>query len=133
MNEIVKNMIDRRSIRNYKPEQIIKEELDSILLAGSYAPSAGGRQSPIIAVCQNAALNDELGKINAEILKAIFNERPPMDPKSDTQEKPKFPDNFADRSTFNGAPTVITLFAPKDWYNFIADCCVTAQNIMLAA
>lgn len=117
-NEIVKNMIDWRTIRNYMPEQITKEELDTILLAGSYAPSAGGRQSSIKVVCQNAALNDELEKINVKILIAIFNERPPMDLKSDAQEK--LPDNFAERSKFNGAPIVITLFAPKDWYNFIA-------------
>jgi nitroreductase len=43
MNEIINNMIERRSIRTYKTEQIAEAELEAILQAGIYAPSAGSR------------------------------------------------------------------------------------------
>ena len=37
MNESIKNMIARRSVRGYKPDMIPKEDLDLILEAGTYA------------------------------------------------------------------------------------------------
>ena len=37
MNESIKNMIERRSVRGYKPDMIPKEDLDLILEAGTYA------------------------------------------------------------------------------------------------
>ncbi len=40
MEEIIK----RRSIRKYKPDMLDKETIESIILAGSYAPSAKNRQ-----------------------------------------------------------------------------------------
>jgi nitroreductase len=133
MNEVIKNIISRRSIRKFQSRQIEEDTLNEILLAGAYGPSAGGRQSPVFAVCQNQQINEELGKINFEILKQIMDKRPPMDPKAKTQEKPKAMDFSSVNSAFQGAPTVITLFAPKDWYNFTIDCAVSAENMMLAA
>ena len=40
MNESIKNMIERRSVRGYKPDMIPKEDLDLILEAGTYAQPA---------------------------------------------------------------------------------------------
>ena len=37
MNESIKNMIERRSVRGYKSDMIPKEDLDLILEAGTYA------------------------------------------------------------------------------------------------
>ncbi|MDR1616807.1 MAG: nitroreductase family protein [Syntrophomonadaceae bacterium] len=42
MNEPVKSIMERRSIRKYKPAQIPNEELNLILEAGMYAPNAYG-------------------------------------------------------------------------------------------
>lgn len=41
--EVLKN---RRSIRKFQSRQISAEELDTVLEAGTYAPTAGGRQAP---------------------------------------------------------------------------------------
>ncbi|MCD7909352.1 MAG: nitroreductase family protein, partial [Clostridium sp.] len=41
--EVLKN---RRSIRKFKAEQITKEELHTVLEAGTYAPTAAGTQAP---------------------------------------------------------------------------------------
>ncbi len=46
MNESIKNMIERRSVRGYKSDMIPKEDLDLILEAGTYAATGMGTQSP---------------------------------------------------------------------------------------
>ena len=43
MNETIKNLIERRSCRSYKAEQIKDEELNLILKAGEYAPTGMGK------------------------------------------------------------------------------------------
>ena len=45
MNEAIKNILERRSIRKFSDKQIPKEELDIIIKAGLYAPSAMNRQT----------------------------------------------------------------------------------------
>lgn len=114
MNELMSIIQERRSVRKFKAEQVSREHLDFILLAGTYAPNAGGRQSAIIVACQNAAINDELGRINLEIYRKMQGQA-----------------NF--NNAFYNAPTVVTLFAPEDWYNFTVDCCLAAENMALAA
>lgn len=40
MSETLKNLLERRSIRTYKAEQIKDSELETIIEAGQFAPSA---------------------------------------------------------------------------------------------
>ena len=42
MNETLKVLKERRSVRKYKAEQIRDEELNAILEAGTWAPSGMG-------------------------------------------------------------------------------------------
>ena len=63
MPDVFETMLHRRSIRRYDPRQIEETALQQILQAGLYAPSAGGRQGVIFAVCQDSAVNERLGKI----------------------------------------------------------------------
>jgi nitroreductase len=129
MNEVIQNMLERRSIRKYKPDQISDEDLNIILEAGLYAPNAGGRQSPIFVVCRNAETNAALGKIN----KAAFKGRLSTETAYVSKEQPSIADDANIASGFYGAPVVVTLFAPGNFLCSEADCCVAAQNIMLAA
>ena len=46
-------LIERRSIRSFKPEQVSDEDLQAVLKAGTYAPTAMGAQAPIIIAVQN--------------------------------------------------------------------------------
>jgi nitroreductase len=143
MNKIIQNIVARRSVRKFQERQVDEESLTEILLAASYAPSASGRQSPLIVVCQNEKINAELGKINRALAQQIragpvFQQiNAQTTPTEQTQaDTPKDTAGIADpalESAFYGAPTVITLFAPKNWYNFTIDCAVAAQNITLAA
>ena len=44
MNEVIKNIEERRSIRKYEDKMIPKEIIEKILEAETYAPSGMGRQ-----------------------------------------------------------------------------------------
>ena len=60
---VMEAIMHRRAIRRYDPRQIEETDLQQILEAGMYAPSAGGRQGVIFAVCQDREVNERLGKI----------------------------------------------------------------------
>lgn len=129
MNDIIKNMLERRSIRKYKPEQISREDLNTILEAGLYAPCAGGRQGVIMVACQNREINAELGKINH----SFFHGRMSTATAYISKEQPSIADDSKIIDGLYGAPTVITLFGAKNFLYATPDCCVAAENIMLAA
>lgn len=129
MNEALKNMYGRRSIRTYKPEQIPREALNRILEAGLYAPCAGGRQGVCIVACQNRKINSELGKINC----SLFQGKPSTPTTYISKDQPSIADNPKITNGFYGAPTVLTLFGVKNFVYALPDCSVAAENIMLAA
>ena len=56
-NEVIQNIITRRSIKQYKDQQITDEELQTVLDAGLYAPSGMGMQSPVMVVVQDKDMN----------------------------------------------------------------------------
>jgi len=60
-------LLNRRSIRRFKPEQIKDEDLKQILEAGEYAPTAKGLQSPFFIAVQDkediATINDLSRKV----------------------------------------------------------------------
>ena len=63
MNETIQTILHRRAIRRFDTKQIDEELLQQILQAGLYAPSAGGKQGVIFAVCQDKEVNGRLGRI----------------------------------------------------------------------
>ena len=67
MNETLKVLKERRSIRKYKAEQIRDEELNAILEAGTWAASGKGLQSAVMVVVQDAETIAMLSRANAEI------------------------------------------------------------------
>ena len=56
MNEVLKVLKERRSIRAFRPEPLKKEDLDAIVEAGLYAPSAKNLQSTKLVVVRDAAV-----------------------------------------------------------------------------
>ncbi len=129
-NAVLETILKRRSIKRYKAEQITDEELNLILTAGEYAPNAGGRQSPRFVVCQNEAVIHELGELNMlELIKI----RQGNSAGSAANQRPGAPNANISPAAFHGAPTLVTLFAPKDWYNYTLDCAAAAENMLLAA
>ena len=129
MNEVMQTIFHRRSIRRFDTRQLEEEILQQILQAGLYAPSAGGRQGVIFAVCQNREVNERLGKIKR------VNSHPRMATTTSyvSHEQPSIADDPKLINAFYDAPTVITMFAPKDFLFSVDDCAVAAENMMLAA
>lgn len=62
MNETIRTLTNRRSVRKYKKAQICDEDLHLILQAGMNAASAKGIQPCTIVVVQNP---DTLGRLTA--------------------------------------------------------------------
>lgn len=129
MNETMQTILHRRAIRRFDPRQIDEEFLQQILQAGLYAPSAGGKQGVIFAVCQDKEVNERLGKIKRA------NSNPHMATAKNyvSREQPSIADDPKLINAFYDAPTVITMFAPKNFLFSVDDCAVAAENMMLAA
>lgn len=129
MPDIFETIMHRRSIRRFEPKQIEETALQQILQAGLYAPCAGGRQGAIFAVCQDKEVNERLGKIK----RANSNPRMATATSFVSREQPSIADDPKLTNAFYDAPTVITLFAPKNFLFSVDDCAVAAENMMLAA
>jgi len=127
--ELLELIKHRRAIRRFEQKQIEEEALQQILEAGLYAPSAGGRQGVIFAVCQDQEVNQKLGKIKRA------NSQPRMASGNHyvSREQPSIADDPKLTNAFYDAPTVITMFAPKDFLFSAEDCAVAAENMMLVA
>ncbi len=128
-DEVMKTILHRRSIRRFAEKQIGEEALQRIIQAGLYAPSAGGRQGVLFAVCQDRAVNERLGRIKRA------NSQPRMATATSyvSREQPSIADDPGLKNAFYNAPTVITLFAPKNFLFSAEDCALAAENMMLAA
>lgn len=110
MKSTIDELISRRSIRKYKPQQITQEELDIVLTAGTYAPTALNLQSPLIVAVQDKETRDLISRLNGSVF--------PM-------EKPGDP--------FYGAPTVVIVFADSTFKNGVKDASLVMGNLLNAA
>ena len=108
MNEIIKAMEERRSIRKFKPEMPKKEDLQQIVEAGLYAANGMGRQATITVAVTNKELRDRLSAVNCKI--GGWDES--VDP-------------------FYGAPEILIVLAEKDWRNRVYDESLVMGNMML--
>ena len=109
MNEVMRALLERRSIRKFKPEMPKKEDLEQIIEAGLYAASARGEQSTIILAVTDKELRDKISKDNA----AIWG-RENVDP-------------------FYGAPVILIVLADKNVPTYIYDGSLVMGNLMNAA
>lgn len=110
MNEVIKAIKERRSIRKFKPEIPTKEELNQIIEAGLYAASGQGKQDPIIVAVTSQELRNRIAEDNCKI--GGWEEG--FDP-------------------FYGAPALLIVLSHKDWKNRVYDGSLVIGNMMLAA
>jgi len=120
-NATIETILNRRSIRAYKPEQIKKEELEQIITCAINAPSALNKQPWQVTVVQNPEL---LKEINDGFIQFAKNQQ--MQGNASRSQEPGF-------SVFHGAPTVIVV--SNDVSNSFSqvDCGLLGQNILLSA
>lgn len=129
MNEIIENILTRRSIRSYKEEQVPEEALNTILQAGAYAPSGGNSQTWRFTAVQKPellkALNDAVKQAYADYVVDENTYRSIVAGKKASQN-PDF--NF-----YYHAPTLIVVSNLASYSNAMADCACAIENMMLAA
>lgn len=120
MNETLKSIRNRRSIRVYKPEQIQDDELNAIVDAGLYAPSAMNQQPWHVTVIQNP-----------EMLKSLNDDAKESIAKS---EDPYF-SKFASEAfnIFYNAPTAVVVSSVADSPYAVGDCAALTENMLVAA
>ena len=109
MNEILKNIATRRSVRKFSQKEISEEMLNDIITAGLYAPSAMNTQLWQITVVKN---DDKIVSLQKAIAKAL--DRP-------------------DYHRFYGAPVFIIVTVPRDYRHGAVDTACVLQNMFLAA
>ncbi len=109
-NAVLDAIKGRRSIRKYKAEQITDDELQTVLEAGTYAPTGKNLQSPFIVAVQSPELVGRLVRMNAEIMGKEGN-------------------------LYYGAPTIVLVFVPLPEINknAVQDGSLVLGTMMLAA
>ena len=116
--EALEVLYNRRAIRKFKPEQIKDEELDAVIKAGEYAPTAMGMQSPLIVAVQNPEDVKALNDLSLKIMNmGRGNPRPGTLP-------------------YYGAPTIILIFSTDIALNEllgILDASAVCTNMLNAA
>jgi len=66
--EVMEALLNRRSIRSFKPEQITDEELNIVLEAARYAPSGSNLQRAYYVVVQDPATRKKIAEMNAAVM-----------------------------------------------------------------
>lgn len=110
MNEIIKAIEERRSIRKFKPDMPPKADIEQIVEAGLYAANGMGKQAVVTVAITNQEIRDRIAEANRQIggWKEVF------DP-------------------FYGAPVILIVLAEKNWANRVYDGSLVMGNMMLAA
>lgn len=67
-NAVLESLKTRRSCRKYEERQISREELDAVLEAGTWAPTAMGTQQPLIVVVQDKEKIAAIERLNGAVM-----------------------------------------------------------------
>ena len=110
MNEVLKAIKERRSIRAFKPDMPDKADLETIAEAGVYAASGRNAQATLTVVITDPDTRESLRAANA----AIMGRDPSSDP-------------------FYGAPAIFVVLYDKAAFTGIYDGSLVLGNMMLAA
>ena len=110
MNETLKAMKERRSIRKFKPDMPKKEDLEQIVEAGLYAANGRGQQATVTVAVTNKEMREKISEIN--------------------RKTGGWDEGF---DPFYGAPVILIVLADKNCRTYIYDGSLVMGNMMLAA
>ncbi len=121
MNETIKTIKNRRSIRQYKPLQIANAEIQAIMETAIHAPSAMNQQKWHFTVIQN---RETLTKLTEMVRQSML--KSSMEFAVERAKNPDF-------NVFYNAPTVVLVTADEKAGFTEFDCGAAAENIAVAA
>lgn len=110
MNEVIQAMVDRRSCRKFKSDDVPRELIEEVVEAGLWAASGRGLQAPLMLVVTDPELRDRFAEANRK----VGGWKEGFDP-------------------FYGAPVIIVVLASKEVPTYVYDGSLTMGNLMLAA
>lgn len=129
MNETIKTILTRKSIRSYKEDQILDSDLELLIDAAIHAPSGGNSQSWHFAVIQS---KEKLLELNSLVKESFVNLC--VDENTyPSKRKGKISSQQATYSFYFNAPTLIIVSNAREYPNAMADCSAAIENILLAA
>ncbi len=109
MNEVLKQMKNRRSVRSFTDEQVREADLSAVLDAAVWAPSGLNAQSSRIVVLQKKEDIEELRRLNASLM------------------------GDDSRDPFYGALTVLVVLADPSAMTYLENGCLLLGSLLLAA
>lgn len=112
-NQVVKTIMERRSIRNYKPQPVEREKMDIILRCGINAPNGQNKQSWEVRVVDSPELLEAMKE-------AMAKGHPGLNPEMV-------------KGCFRGAPTMVFIARDKSYDFSSYDCGLLAENMVLSA
>ncbi len=124
--ELMDAVYHRRSVRSYRDQAVDKATVEALIKAATQAPSAMNQQPWAFAVIQGVPLLARYSdRVKAHLVRTLT-PRSPFKQYRDTLETPDF-------NVFYGAGTLIVICAKPEGLRAEEDCCLAAQNLMLAA
>lgn len=112
-NEVIRTIMERRSIRQYKDQAVPRELLEKIVECGINAPNGMNKQPWQVRVVTNS-------KYIADVT-ALY-----------VKQNPRAAEDKSFKNMFRNAPAVIFIASPKDGSGQI-DCGLMGGNMVLAA
>ena len=109
MNETIRTLRERRSVRSFLSDPIPENILDAILEAGTWAATGLNKQSPVMVVVRDRETIDYMERLNAAVM------------------------GNPEGHPFYGAPLVVVVLADGDNYNWLRDGSLVMGNLMNAA
>lgn len=108
MNEVLKSIKERRSVKKFKSDMVPMEVIDQICEAGTWAACGKGAQAGMIVAVTDKETRDKLSRLNAAVM-------------------------GSDTDPFYGAPVVLVVLADKSVPTYVYDGSLVMGNLMLAA
>ena len=113
-NQVVETIMTRRSVRQYKPQAVEREKMQTIVECGINAPNAMNKQPWEVRVVDNA---DYINGVTDLYKKA----------------NPKAAEDPAFKNMFRNAPTVVFIGHDTESESSPFDCGLLAENMMISA
>ncbi|NIU85211.1 MAG: hypothetical protein GWN17_13830 [Candidatus Korarchaeota archaeon] len=124
-NPVFKAIMDRRSVRFYKPDPLPKELIEKVIEAGNWAPSVGNLQPWRFIVVEDKYLRERLRDKAIPIWKSVMETLKEKEPKRYEiylkQRDRKDP-------IYYSAPVIIFVLGPSR-----INCALACENMMIAA
>jgi nitroreductase len=124
--ELMEAIYQRRAVRSYTDQAVEKSTVMELLQAARLAPSAANQQPWAFAVIRGRQRLDEYSERAKQHMLATLPQSIALHRRSDQLTN-------AGYNVFHHAGTLIVIYAKPAQYEPNEDCCLAAQNLLLAA